>query len=309
MNSWTTVVAQPDQLGESPFWHPLEQMLYWVDIPGRQVRRAKADGSGLQSWAMPTEPGCIAPARSGGLVIALRDGVYRARTWDGALQLVARFGYDTATTRFNDGKADPVGRFWAGTMYEPRDARKAELYSIDLRHADEDDGKPLVQLKAHNGIVANGLAWSPDARTLYWSDSGLHAIFAWDWDARSNDMHGHRVFHEFPPKPAGWKPGEPGYGGRPDGAAVDSQGNYWSAMFEGGRLLKFSPSGEILAEVAVPVRCPTMPCFGGDDLRTLYVTSARHNRSPEELQALPLSGCVIAMRVDVPGLPVNFVSD
>ena len=102
--------------------------------------------------------------------------------------------------------------------------------------------------------------------------------------------------------------GQPGYGGRPDGASVDSQGNYWVAMFEGQRLLQFAPSGELLAEIALPVRCPTMPCFGDDDLKTLYVTTARHQRPRAELEALPQSGCVLATRVDVPGLPVNFVS-
>lgn len=305
MNSWTAVVAEPDQLGESPFWHPEERKLYWVDIPARQIRRVDPDVGEVQSWAMPMEPGCIAPVRSGGLAIALRDGVYRGRSWGGPLTLVARFSHDIATTRFNDGKADPVGRFWAGTMYEPRDARKAELYSIEFG---EPGDKPLVELKALNAIIANGLAWSPDASTLYWADTGSHIIQAWDWNAHTNVMSRHRVFQQFPGKPAGWKPGDPGYGGRPDGAVVDSQGNYWTAMFEGQRLLKFSPAGKLLAEIPVPVRCPTMPCFGGDDLRTLYVTSARYNRPAEELAAFPLSGRVIATRVEVAGLPVNFVS-
>jgi sugar lactone lactonase YvrE len=306
MKPWTAVVAEPDQLGESPFWHPKERMLYWVDIPARQIRRVDPDAGEVQSWAMPTEPGCIAPARSGGLVIALRDGIYRARSWGGPLSLVVRFSHDVATTRFNDGKADPVGRFWAGTMYEPRDARKAELYSIDLR---DSSAEPLIEVKAHNAIIANGLAWSPDAATVYWADTPHHVIHAWDWDAHSNVMSRHRLLHEFPPKPAGWKPGQPGYGGRPDGAAVDAEGNYWAAMFEGQRLVRCSPAGQLLEDIALPVRCPTMPCFGGDDLKTLYVTSASYNRSAEELQALPLSGRVIATRVNVPGLPVNFVSD
>jgi sugar lactone lactonase YvrE len=305
MNSWTAVVAEPDQLGESPFWHPQERMLYWVDIPARQIRRTDPEVGVLESWAMPMEPGCIAPLRSGGLAIALRDGVYSGRSWGGPLSLVARFSHDVATTRFNDGKADSVGRFWVGTMYEPRDARKAELYSVEFG---ESGDKPLIELKALNAVISNGLAWSPDASTLYWADTANHIIQAWDWNAHTNVMSRHRVFQQFPRKPAGWKPGDPGYGGRPDGAAVDSQGNYWSAMFEGQRLLKFSPAGKLLAEIPVPVRCPTMPCFGGDDLKTLYVTSARYNRSPEELEALPLSGRVIATRVEVAGLPVNFVS-
>jgi sugar lactone lactonase YvrE len=191
-------------------------------------------------------------------------------------------------------------------MYEPRDARKAELYSIDMRGG---TGEPVVQLKAHNAVIANGLAWSPDAATLYWADTPDHVIHAWDWDAASNQMSRHRIFQHFPGKPALWQPGQPGYGGRPDGAAVDTEGNYWCAMYEGGRLLKFAPEGQLLAEFPLPVRCPTMPCFGDADLKTLYLTSASHHRSADELQSLPQSGCVIAMRVEVPGLPVNFVTD
>jgi sugar lactone lactonase YvrE len=307
--SWQVVVEQRDQLGESPFWHPEEQRLYWVDIPARQLRRCAMPGGEPESWEMPSEPGCIAPAQSGGLVVALRDGIYRADRWQGALRLLVRFSHDMKTTRFNDGKADPQGRLWAGTMYEPRDARKAELYCIDCRPANGQGGKPLVQLKAHNAIIANGLGWSPDARTLYWADTPHHVIHAWDWDAPSNVMRRHRVLRQFEGKPPGWQPGQPGYGGRPDGAAVDAQGNYWCAMFEGQRLLKLSPAGELLAEFALPVRCPTMPCFGGEDLRTLYVTSASYNRPEQELAQLPDSGRVIAMRVDVPGLPVNFFID
>jgi sugar lactone lactonase YvrE len=135
--TWQTVVTQPSELGESPFWHPDEQMLYWVDIPGKQIHRCNVFMGTVESWAMPSEPGSIAPARTGGdssgLVIALRDGIYRAREWGAELQPLMKAGHDTATTRFNDGKADPVGRFWAGTMYEPRDKSAAELFSIDCR--------------------------------------------------------------------------------------------------------------------------------------------------------------------------------
>jgi sugar lactone lactonase YvrE len=306
---WQSMLKQPDLLGESPFWHPHEQLLYWVDIPARQLRRADACAETSESWAMPTEPGCIAPARSGGLVVALRDGIYRARRWGGPLDCLVRFDHDPGTTRFNDGKADPLGRLWAGTMYEPRGRRCAALYSIDCRPDNGQDGKPLVQRKADNATISNGLAWSPDAGTVYWSDTQQHEIYAWDWDARSNGMQNRRVLRQFEGKPAGWQPGQPGYGGRPDGAAVDSQGNYWCAMFEGARLLKLSPSGEQLAQLALPARCPTMPCFGGADLKTLYVTSASHNRPAAELQALPQSGHVLWTRVEVPGLPVNFFSD
>lgn len=303
MAAWHSVVPQADQLGESPFWHPHEHRLYWVDIPGRQLRRAQPPSCESQSWPMPQEPGCIAPARGGGLVVALRDGVYRARSWGGELQLLHRFTHDPATTRANDGKADPLGRFWVGTLFEPKHTAAAELLSIDCR-----DGAAQVERKAGNAVTGNGLAWSPRADTVYWTDTQAHCIRAWDWDPVSNAMQRERVFHTFPGKPAGWQPGQPGYGGRPDGAAVDIEGNYWCAMYEGGRVLQLSPAGQVLQEVATPFLCPTMPCFGGDDLRILYVTSAG-NRSAAELAVHPESGHVVWTRVDVPGLPVNFFID
>ena len=305
---WEVAVAEPDALGESPFWHPREQRLYWVDIPGRRVRRWDPASGQAEHWDLAQEPGCIAPAAGGGLVLALRDGLYRARSWGGPLQAIVRFQHGDHT-RFNDGKADPLGRFWAGTIYEPRDARKANLYSADCRPDNGNDGQPIVQLKAHNATTANGLAWSPDARTLYWADTAQAAIYAWDWDGPANVLRNHRVLRQFPAKPAGWQPGQGGYGGRPDGAAVDVEGHYWCAMYEGGCLLRLSPAGVVVAEFALPVRCPTMPCFGGPDGRTLYVTTARQQRPPEELQAMPHSGCVLAARVDVPGLATNFFID
>ena len=309
MTLWQTIVSQPSALGESPFWHPGEQMLYWVDINGKQVWRLDPAACTTQSWAMPSEPGCIAPLRSnhsGALVIALRDGIYRADQWGAPLQQLAQPLHDPLLTRFNDGKADPTGRLWVGTVSEPRDAAEAQLFSLDPQ-----DPQPWVlQLRAGQATVANGLAWSPDAQTMYWTDTTSHTIRAWNWDAATGSMSHERIFKQWPGKPAGWQAGNEGseaaYGGRPDGAAVDVHGNFWVAMFEGGRILQISPAGDVLADIAVPARCPTMPCFGGADLKTLYLTSARHGRPAAELAQHPDSGCVFSMRVDVPGLPVNF---
>ncbi len=151
--------------------------------------------------------------------------------------------------------------------------------------------------------VSNGLAWSPDGRTMYWSDTKAHTVYAFDVDAASGELGPRRVFASFTPKVAGAS--LDGYGGRPDGAAVDVEGCYWVAMFEGQRLLRLAPDGALLREVRLPVRCPTMPCFGGADLKTLYITTARENRPAAELAAQPLAGCVLSLRVDVPGLPAN----
>ncbi len=302
---WQTVTQEPSALGESAFWHPRERLLYWVDIPGRKILRANPVTGAVQSWEMPLEPGCIAPAASGGLVVALRDGIYRAQEWGVGLRLLHRIDHDVVTTRFNDGKADPLGRFWAGTMYEPRTSAVAELLSLDCR-----DGRtPQVQRMAGGATIANGLAWSPDQRQVYWADTLQHTIWVWDWNAADNTMSGEREFHRFAPKPEGWHSGMDGYGGRPDGAAVDCEGNYYVAMFEGQQILKLAPDGRILAALETPVVCPTMPCFGGDDLKTLYVTSARYNRPTQELAQMPESGCVFSTRVGVAGLPVNLFRD
>lgn len=305
---WEVAVGEPALLGESPFWHPGEQRLYWVDIPGLKVRRWHPASGAQEQWDLPMEAGCIAPAKSGGLVLGMRDGIYRARSWGGPLTPIVQFRLPP-DTRFNDGKADPLGRFWAGTYYGPKDARKADLYCIDCRPENGNGGKPLVLLKATNATNSNGLAWSPDQHTIYWADTTAHVVHAWDWTPRGNGMRHHREFQRFAPKPDGWQPGQPGYGGRPDGAAIDVEGHYWCALFEGGRLLRIAPSGQVVADIPLPARCPTMPCFGGPDLRTLYVTTGREKRPPEELAAFPHSGCVFSAPADVAGLPVNFFID
>ena len=308
---WHTVSPESFLLGESPFWHPQEQTLYWVDIPGKKVCRANVYMGTVDSWEMPTEPGCIAPASGGGLVIALRSGVYRARSWQGTLELITTLPYDTAAVRANDGKCDALGRFWVGTIDEPKASLAGALFSIDCRNGQA----PQVVQHARNALTGNGLGWSPDGGITYWSDTPNHIIHAWDFDVQTNALNAYRVFQQLPSKPADWQwdaprtNGLPPYRGRPDGAAVDVEGNYYAAMFEGQRICKFAPDGQLLAEIPVPAMCPTMPCLGGEDGKTLYVTTARYKRSAAELVAYPQSGCVFATRVDVPGLPVNFFAD
>jgi sugar lactone lactonase YvrE len=301
---WQKLGLDTYELGESPFWQPQEQMLYWVDIPGKKVLRANDTMGTVQAWDMPSEPGCIAPATSGGLVIALRDGVFRAREWGVALERIATLPYDTAKVRANDGKCDALGRFWVGTIDEPKANRAAELFSVDCRA-----GRAQVQRQAGDALTANGLAWCPAGDTLYWADTPSHVVHAWDFDLDRNILSRHRTHLQFSPKPASWTWEDRSYQGRPDGAAVDVQGNYWVSMFEGRRVCCFAPDGRLLQQLATPAQCPTMPCFGGEDLKTLYLTTARHGRSAAELAQFPDSGAVFFTRVDVPGLPVNFFVD
>ena len=288
-------VASAALLGESPMWHPREQALYYADIPGHRLQRFDPKSGELKHWAFDTDLASFAPMLNGQLLLAMRDGLWHFDPLTGERVRVAEPEYDPALERFNDGKCDPQGRFWVGTIYEPRDPPRASL-SCFAR------GKLTKQVE---GItVANGLAWSPSGRTMHWSDTKAHTIFAADFDPQSGALSRQRVFASFAPK----QPGQSldTYGGRPDGAAMDAEGCYWAAMFEGQRIVRLSPEGELLREVRLPVRCPTMPCFGGPDLKTLYITTSRENRPQAELIEQPYAGCVLALDVDVPGLPANF---
>jgi sugar lactone lactonase YvrE len=228
-------------------------------------------------------------------MLAQRDGIFVFDPASGERALLVEPPYDPAQLRFNDGKADPLGRFWASTVYEPRTAARAALFRYASGRIDRIAG---------DATVGNGLAFSPDARTLYWSDTTSHRIDAFDFDLSVGAVSNRRVFAQFAPKVAGQDLAT--YGGRPDGAAVDVEGALWVAMFEGQRLLRIGTDGRVLRELPLPVRCPTMPCFGGPDLKTLFVTTSREKRPAEELAAQPLAGAVLCLRVEVPGLPVNF---
>jgi sugar lactone lactonase YvrE len=275
------------QVGEAPLWVPDERALYWVDIDGLAVHRLVTDTKQHDSWIMTTEPSALARHANGGLVVATRAGFVHLDTNTGAVTDIAPSPFDRAKARFNDGKPDPQGRFWVGTIYEPRDRPAAEMYVLE---------QGQVRCAWSGGMTnSNGLAFSPDGTAMYHADTTTHRISRYDFDAATGAVANGRVLREFSMDKSA------GYGGRPDGAAVDSDGNYWVAMFEGGRIVKLSPDGDALESIALPVRCPTMVAFGGDDLKTLYVTTAG-KRSAEELAQYPLSGRVLALRVPVAGL-------
>jgi len=280
---FTCVLDIRASLGECPVWSVAEQLLYWVDINAPALHRFDPATGGDTAMPMPSSIGCFALTERGGFVVALRDGVWLADR-DGKLERrIAAAPYDPAHHRFNDGRCDRQGRFFPGTMNEKRDANTGALYRLDS------DGTLATVIG--DVMISNGLAWSPDGRTMYHSDTPTHTIHAYDYDVATGTPSGKRVF-------AQWS----GETDRPDGAAVDSAGNYWTTFYRGGKVLKLSPRGDLLAQFAIPAMCPTMCAFGGADFRTLYVTSARQKREPEELARLPNSGGVFAMQVDTPGL-------
>jgi sugar lactone lactonase YvrE len=271
-------------LGECPTWSVAEQALYFVDINAPSLVRFDPATGEHRAMPMPASIGSFGLRASGGFVVALRDGVWLAG-WDGRLERkVADAPYEPEHHRFNDGRVDRQGRFWVGTMNEARDANSAALYRL------ERDG---TLARVLDGImISNGLAWSPDGRTMYHADTPTHVVRAFAFDAASGTPSRPREF-------ARWT----GETDRPDGGAVDSAGHYWSAFYRGGKVVELDGTGRVVRELPFPAMCPTMCAFGGGDLRTLYVTSARQQRPDDELARFPQSGGVFAMRVDVPGLP------
>jgi sugar lactone lactonase YvrE len=270
-------------LGECPVWSADDQALYWVDINAPSLNRFDPATGANTAWPVPESIGCFALRARGGFVAALRGGLW-AVTRDGRLERkIVDAPYDPAHHRFNDGRADPQGRFWAGSMNEKRDANTAHLYRLDL------DWKLTAMIG--DIMISNGLAFSPDGRTLYHADTPARTVHAYDFDGATGTIANRRVLARFA-----------GETDRPDGAAVDRDGCYWSAFYRGGKVVRVSPAGALLAEYPLPALCPTMCAFGGPDLRTLYVTSARQLRDDAELARLPQSGGIFSMRVDTPGL-------
>lgn len=272
-------------LGESPVWSATEGKLYWIDINAPALHRFDPATGGNETWPMPDSIGSIALDRAGNVIAALRSGVYRIAPGAGARTKLADAPFDQAMARFNDGRCDRQGRFWAGGLYEPRDRRGTHLFRLE-------NGRMVAQDAAGGVTISNGLAWSPDSRVMYHADTPQNLVWAYDFDPGSAALSNRRVFLDLTATQE-----------RPDGAAVDSAGGYWLAMYGSGRVVQFSPRGERLRDVIVPAKGTTMPCFGGPDLRMLYITTARQRHTPEELAATPQAGGLFACRVEVAGLP------
>lgn len=222
--------------------------------------------------------------RSGGAVVALRSGFASVDFETGDSTTINNPIAGTSDMRFNDGRCDRRGRFWAGTLHEKRQAGTAALYRLDPDASCH---------KMFGGItVANGLAWSPDDQTMYFADSHVRTIFSFEFDPDTGALGPRRVFAELP---AG--------AGVPDGATVDAEGFLWSANFDGGCITRYASDGRVERVIWMPVVRPTSCAFGGDGLNTLYITSASSGLSAEQLARSPFAGGIFALDPGVKGLP------
>jgi len=273
-------------LGEGPYWDVVDSCLYWVDIKGKRIHRFNPQTSHDETWPTPEVIGSLAVRENGGLVAALKSGLYFFDLSTAAVTPVAlpAAAIHPAHNRFNDGKVDRQGRFWAGSMDDLEKDPTGGLFRLD------------AQLRLEQTVdqvtVSNSLCWSPDSGTLYYSDSPKRTVWAWDFDATSGTISNRRVLIQLPSTD-----------GVPDGATVDAEGCLWLCVWGSWEIRRYDPSGRLLQAVRMPVQRPTCPMFGGPNLDTIYVTSASIGLSEQQLKEQPSAGGVFAFQPGVTGLP------
>jgi sugar lactone lactonase YvrE len=280
------VVKTQAIVGESPVWSPREGVLYWVDITGQKIHRFSPKTGVNDTFSLPQPVTAVGLRRKGGLVVTLSKDFAIFDPETGALQLLSDPEEDKPYDRFNDAKCDRQGSFWAGTMDGVQwNVPSGSLYRL------HPDGK--VTRMQGDCICANGLAWSPDDRLFYFTESFRYGIYAYDFSPEAGTITNRRLFASVDPKS----------GGFPDGLTVDTEGFVWSIHNAIGRVVRYRPSGEIDREIEMPVPRPTSCIFGGENLDVLYVTSATETMTPAQIAEAPLSGSLFAVVPGVRGLP------
>lgn len=281
------VVDAKAQLGEGPVWHPREQVLYWVDIEGAALHRYDPNGAADTVYPVGCRIGAAVPRRSGGMVLATEKGFEAFDLETGAKTVLADPESHLPDNRFNDGKCDARGRFWAGTMSMVKQKEAGSFYVL------EPDGSTR---HLFGGVTtSNGLGWSPDGQTMYYIDTPTLQVVAFDFDVEQGQLSNRRVIITFPEGV-----------GRPDGMTVDAEGMLWIAHWEGACVTRWNPANSsLLTTVPLPADRVTCPTFGGTDLDTLFITTARHGLDQDALARQPHAGSLFVLRPGVCGLPTH----
>lgn len=285
--SITRIGLTKDQLGESPVWDFSTQSLYWIDSLAGLIRRLKFATGAIEEFQVPPPLGSMALRSDGGAVLALRHGFAHYDFASRTLTSSASIGLDHPMLRLNDGKADPYGRFIAGTMHGGRAEHEPPLGGLYRL-----DASGSLELLETNLAVSNGPCFSPDGRTFYMGDSARRMIWAYDY-GRDGPLANKRVFVDTDALNSG-----------PDGATVDAEGYLWSVLVRVGAIARFAPDGRMVRSIEMPVGHPTSVCFGGPDLDILFVTSI--SRSTNLSDAHPDAGGLFAIEgLGVEGLPAH----
>jgi sugar lactone lactonase YvrE len=273
------------KLGEGAIWHPQKEALLWVDITGGKVFMYKPHQGMLHNISLESMVGTVVPATGKFMAVAAQEtGIYGI-TENEELKLLAGFPKDAeANVRFNDGKCDPAGRFWVGTMSKTEQENAGKLYMLK--------GNSL-EVKQPNVTISNGIVWDTNKNLMYYIDTPTQSIFAYNYAPETGEISNRRVVVEVPKEM-----------GSPDGMSIDAEGKLWVAHWGGYGVYRWDPkSGELMGKIEVPAPNVTSCAFGGKDLKTLYITTAREGLSKEQLEEYPLSGSLFVTKTKSKGTP------
>lgn len=281
--SWEIALESNDGLGECPVWSAIEGRLYRIDIAAQLFLAYDPDSGSEQIWPLPARPGSFALRRGGGAVFALQTGFAYLDFESGALASGHDPEPDLPENRFNDGACDRAGRFFAGTMDDAEVATTGSLYRLDVDRR---------STRVLSGIaISNGIGWSPDDTVMYHVDSARRTVTSYRYDVGTGEIIARRGVVTVPLG-----------SGVPDSLTVDADAGVWVAIWDGFRIVRYLPDGTIDRIIELPIPRPTSCKFGGPDLRTVYVTSAREHLDDDPIARYPLSGSLLAIHVDKPGL-------
>ena len=276
------------KLGEGAIWHPDEKRFYWIDIEGKVFHVFNPASGEDAEHPLPERVGTVVPVKAGGVLLAMQNGIHKFDFGTGSLQLITHPEIDKPGNRFNDGKCDPAGRLWVGTMSTTNEKNAGALYCLDT-------DKTIDKKKDKVGI-SNGIAWSPEGTTMYYIDTPTGKVEAFDFDVKTGEISNPRYVIEVAKEL-----------GHPDGSTMDSEGMLWIALWGGSCVTRWNPeTGKLLQKIDVPARNVTSCAFGGENLEILYITTARIGTDDEDLKKFPNAGGVFAVKPGVKGLPAFF---
>ena len=285
------VIDNKSDLGEGSIWNWKTGELMWINITGKILNFYNPKTENNKEMFTGQMIGTVVPAESGQVIIALKNGIYSLDPTTGTKKQIVDPEADLPDNRFNDGKCDPAGRFWAGTMSLSGKKGAGTLYRIDPDSS--------VHKMIENVSISNGIVWSPDATKMYYIDTPTQKVMAYDYNNETGEISN--------PKVAVTVDSEMG---SPDGMTIDEDGNIWVALWGGSAVGCWNPeSGKLIKKIEVPAKNVTSCAFGGDDLGTLYITTARQNTSNEDLQKFPHAGGVFKTRPGVKGTKAFFFKD
>lgn len=275
-------------LGEGPIWSHDTQKLYWVDIDGKLLNIYDPKTQTNRALPVHSRIGTVVPSGEKEAIIALEDGMYKINTETGKASLFSLLEADVPENRFNDGKCDPAGRLWVGSMKLEDRGMPANLYMIDQ------DGRSSIKIE--NVSISNGIIWSSDQKTMFYVDSPTRKVRAFDFDKLTGNISNERVLIELSEAD-----------GFPDGITMDEEDMLWVALWGGCAVARFDPkTGELLSKIEVPAKNVTACAFGGENLDTLYITSASVEMTQEEHTKFPDAGSIFSIKPGVKGVRSSF---